>query len=111
MGSELLSYFNGDELAANVWQGKYAQEGEETPDDMHRRMAREFARIEEKYKQTEYSQGLGYEEGKLGLSKYGTKRATLDEDKIYDVECVAIESYDRKKEQMGWQALEFYILG
>ncbi|VXB81616.1 conserved hypothetical protein [Enhydrobacter sp. AX1] len=35
----------------------------------------------------------------------------LDEDKIYDVECVAIESYDRKKEQMGWQALEFYILG
>jgi hypothetical protein len=35
----------------------------------------------------------------------------LDEDKIYNVECVAIESYDRKKEQMGWQALEFYILG
>ena len=30
MGSEkLLHYFNGDELAANVWQGKYAQEGEE----------------------------------------------------------------------------------
>ena len=38
-------------------------------------------------------------------------RLNLDEDKIYDVECVAIESYDRKKEQMGWQALEFYILG
>ena len=35
----------------------------------------------------------------------------LVEDKIYDVECVAIESYDRKKEQMGWQALEFFILG
>ena len=48
MGSELLDYFNGDELAANVWQGKYAQEGEETPDDMHKRMAKEFARIEYK---------------------------------------------------------------
>ena len=49
MGSELLNYFNGDELAANVWQGKYAQEGEETPDDMHKRLAKEFARIEDNY--------------------------------------------------------------
>ena len=49
MGSELLDYFNGDELAANVWQGKYMQEGEITPDDMHKRLAKEFARVENKY--------------------------------------------------------------
>ena len=50
-----LEYFSEDELAANVFITKYAltdKEGnilEETPDDMHRRLAREFARIEAKY--------------------------------------------------------------
>lgn len=52
MNKELLDYFKGDELAANVWQSKYAQEGEVTPDDMHRRMSKEFARIENKYGKT-----------------------------------------------------------
>ena len=50
-----LQYFDGDELAANVFVTKYAltnKEGdilENTPDDMHRRLAKEFARIEQKY--------------------------------------------------------------
>jgi len=50
-----LEYFKGDELAANVWINKYAlkdSEGniyEETPDDMHHRIASEIARIEKKY--------------------------------------------------------------
>ena len=44
-----LEYFNGDELAASTWRSKYAAEGEQTPDDTHRRMAKEFARIEQKY--------------------------------------------------------------
>ena len=49
-----LSYFKGDELATDVWMNKYAlRKGndilEQTPDDMHRRLAREFARIESKY--------------------------------------------------------------
>lgn len=44
-----LEYFNGDELAATTWRNKYAAEGEENPDDTHRRMAKEFARIEQKY--------------------------------------------------------------
>ena len=50
-----LEYFNGDELATNVWVSKYAlkdTEGdlrEETPDDMHQRLASEFARIEKKF--------------------------------------------------------------
>jgi len=48
-------YFNGDELAAIVWVNKYALKDsqgniyEKTPDDMHRRIARELARIEKKY--------------------------------------------------------------
>lgn len=50
-----LEYFNGDQLAAEVWVNKYAlkdSEGniyEKTPDDMHRRIAKELARIENKY--------------------------------------------------------------
>ncbi len=40
-----LEYFNNNELAAAVWRSKYAQIDEETPDDMHRRMAKEFARV------------------------------------------------------------------
>lgn len=48
-------YFAGDELAANVWVNKYALKDsfgniyERTPDDMHRRIAAEVARIEQKY--------------------------------------------------------------
>ena len=50
-----MKYFNGDTLASNVFVTKYALQDndgnylEETPDDMHRRIASEFARIEEKY--------------------------------------------------------------
>ncbi len=48
-------YFNGDSLAAGVWLNKYAlkdSEGnlyEQTPEDMHRRIAREIHRVEKKY--------------------------------------------------------------
>ena len=48
-------YFGGDELAASVFATKYAlvsKNGsylEQTPDDMHKRIAAEFARIESKY--------------------------------------------------------------
>jgi len=50
-----LKYFEGDELAARVWTNKYALKDsfgnlyEKTPDDMHRRLAREIHRIELKY--------------------------------------------------------------
>ena len=52
---KLKNYFNGDELASNVWLTKYALKDksgkvlEQTPDDMHERLASEFARIEEKF--------------------------------------------------------------
>ena len=86
MGSELLNYFNGDELAANVWQGKYAQEGEETPDDMHKRLAKEFARIEEKYiDDMNMNCTFTVEEAYEKLSKYGVERKDLDEEDIYNL--------------------------
>ena len=50
-----LEYFDGDELATNVWTSKYCLKDkrgnflEKTPDDMHRRLAREFARVEKKF--------------------------------------------------------------
>jgi ribonucleoside-diphosphate reductase alpha chain len=50
-----LKYFKGDELAARVWVNKYALKDsqgkiyERTPDDMHRRLASEISRIENKY--------------------------------------------------------------
>ena len=53
---ESLKYFKGDDLAARVWLNKYAlkdSEGniyEKSPEDMHRRIAFEIARIESKYK-------------------------------------------------------------
>lgn len=50
-----LEYFGGDELAARVWVNKYAMKDsygniyEKSPDQMHRRIANEIARIEGKY--------------------------------------------------------------
>lgn len=53
-----LEYFKGDSLAADVWVNKYALKEtlngdtvyhELTPNDMHRRLARELNRIENKY--------------------------------------------------------------
>jgi len=50
-----LEYFNDDRLAAEVWVNKYALKDshgnyyERTPDDMHRRISKEFARVEAKY--------------------------------------------------------------
>ena len=53
--AQTLAYFEGDELAARVWVSKYALKDsagtlyEQTPTDMHRRLAREIARIESHY--------------------------------------------------------------
>ena len=63
-----LDYFQGDELATNVFMTKYCLKDREgnfqelTPRDMHKRLASEFARIE---------------------SKFGGPRA-LTEDRIFD---------------------------
>ena len=50
-----LNYFEGDELAARVWVNKYAMKDshgniyEQSPVDMHWRLANEIASIEQKY--------------------------------------------------------------
>ena len=50
-----LEYFLGDELAAKVWVNKYALKDafgniyEQSPTDMHHRLANEIARVEKKY--------------------------------------------------------------
>lgn len=82
---ETLKYFNGDDLATNTWIKKYAlcdKEGrylELTPDDMHHRMAKYFAKIEEKYQyQTNY-------DNSLKLSHYGYSRQPLSEERIYNL--------------------------
>lgn len=46
---ELLDYFGGNDLAASTWLNKYATDGDKTPDNMHKRMAKELYKIEEKY--------------------------------------------------------------
>ena len=84
-----LDYFNGDELAATTWIKKYAvfftdENGntaylEKTPDDMHIRMASQFARIEEKYRKI--NEGKTFE----NLSKYGKDRKTLTFDGVYNL--------------------------
>lgn len=50
-----MEYFKGDDLAARVWVNKYALKDSEgniyelTPNDMHRRIAKEIARVEKRY--------------------------------------------------------------
>ncbi|MFA5153704.1 MAG: adenosylcobalamin-dependent ribonucleoside-diphosphate reductase, partial [Clostridia bacterium] len=50
-----LEYFNGDTMASDVWISKYALQDKEgnykelTPTDTHKRLAKEFARIEKNY--------------------------------------------------------------
>ena len=77
-------YFQGDELAATTWLRKYALrdgEGElveRTPADMHRRMAKEFARVEASHAPVPAKK-------KALLSPYGQQRGPLDEARIFDL--------------------------
>lgn len=80
-----LKYFEGDELAASTWIKKYCLSDDDgnyfelTPDDMHRRMAKEFARIEESY-----DLRMNHD-NKLKLSPYGYNRIPLDEESIFEM--------------------------
>ncbi|MDG4945893.1 adenosylcobalamin-dependent ribonucleoside-diphosphate reductase [Weeksellaceae bacterium KMM 9713] len=75
-----LKYFNGDEMAATTWMKKYAVKNEDglyeetTPEDMHHRMAREFAKIEDKF---------GNDTSHENLSEYGKTRTNLTEEDIF----------------------------
>jgi ribonucleoside-diphosphate reductase alpha chain len=80
MANKLLEYFKGDELASNVFKSKYAQEEDLTPDDMHKRMAKEFAKIEYKYQGS-----IKENKNNDKLSNYGKKREYLTEQSIYEL--------------------------
>lgn len=83
--AKCMIYFDGDELAASTWINKYAMKDkrgkflELTPDDMHHRMAKQFARKEKEYQSTSHLNG-----NFKFLSKYGQTRVFLDERKIFD---------------------------
>ena len=85
MTEELLNYFNGDELAASTWLNKYAKRDEhgntveQTPTDMHKRMAKEFARIEKQYDDN----ALPFDQEKF--SKHYYKRKPLTEKRIFEL--------------------------
>ena len=74
-----LEYFKGDELAASTWRNKYAADGEQTPDDTHRRLAKEFARVENNYDWDMPNHKA------MKLSNYGYQRPNLDEEAIYEL--------------------------
>ena len=83
---ESLKYFEGDELAATTWMNKYAMKDkdgayvETSPDAMHKRMAKQFARMEEKHGS---SADLGAKTALL--SDYGQQRHPMTEDEIYNL--------------------------
>lgn len=86
MKNKLLEYFKEDELASNVFKSKYAQEGDITPDDMHKRLAKEFARIEKKYAKSDFIVFGDKNFNPDSLSEYGRTRVdTLDEETIYNL--------------------------
>lgn len=78
-----IAYFGGDELAATTWLNKYAMRAadgtflERSPEEMHHRMATEFARIEKKYGKAAPQEDL--------LSNYGKERKPLDEQRIFQL--------------------------
>ena len=80
--NNLVDYFKGDTLAAQVWLDKYALKDEEgfpieyTPKDMHLRMANEFAKAEANLP------GIGLFDKKK-LSPHGQKRFSLQRDSEY----------------------------
>ena len=76
---EALNYFNGDELAASTWRNKYAAPNEVTPEDTHKRLAKEFFRIEEKFRWKKDP------DSNLKLSNYGYSRGQLTEEKIFNL--------------------------
>lgn len=82
-----LKYFSGDSLAVNVWNDKYKYGNgtpyeERTPDDMHLRMAKEFARIDAVYQIDELKKVV---DGDLNLSEYGKTRKDLTVKEIYSL--------------------------
>ena len=82
-----FDYFK-DEIAANVWVSKYAMKDSDnnyyelTPDDMHKRLAVEFGKVENNYKNKEISEELYNNLSEEGKKYY---KNGLSENKIFDL--------------------------
>lgn len=79
-----MEYFSGDAMAADAWRGKYALETEESPDAMHWRMAKEFARVE--YDRVIYLRNGKYNVPMEHLSGYGEDSLLLNTEELPDEE-------------------------
>lgn len=82
-----LDYFNENQLASNVWDQKYAitdlegNQEEDTPDEMHMRMAKRFASVSDEYLQQTFNA-----EQVSKLSEYGKKRNNLSSsERVYNL--------------------------
>ncbi len=88
MSDKVTEYFNGSFLPSDVWKEKYqlttidGEPKEETPEDMHKRMAEHFGRIEESYRSERTSVLKNKPEL---LSEYGRSRDELYEDKVFEL--------------------------
>lgn len=87
MTDKLIDYFDGDELATSTWLNKYAKRDadgnviERTPDDMHHRLAREFARIEHQYDERHDAR----QQNTPGFSNHYANRKRLDEKRVFEL--------------------------
>ena len=72
MRNKVLDYFNQDNLATDVFISKYSLNKQEVPDEMHERLAEDFARIEEKYHDIYLTKDI------KALSDYGQRRFKTD---------------------------------
>lgn len=85
MTENLYNYFSGDEFAASTWENKYAKRDkdnnliEQTPNDMHHRLAKEFARIESNYPKNEKAVN------NTCCSSYYRTRKPLNEERIFNL--------------------------
>jgi ribonucleoside-diphosphate reductase alpha chain len=89
MNEKLKEYFKNDEIAMSVWLSKYClkdKQGnplEETPDDMHHRMATEFARVEEEWKLKKIKE-KGVTDESWDLSDYGFHLEKLRDNQTFE---------------------------
>jgi len=87
---ELLEYFRGDLLACNVWLDKYCLKDkkgnhlENTPDDMHKRLAKEFGRIESDYVKKELA-FVPDSLSEFGLHLYTKRRLQTSEQIVEEI--------------------------
>ena len=100
-----IDYFAGDELAAHVFLTKYALtdvEGnlfEETPDDMHLRLAREFSRIESLYPNPMSQEEIYQLFQNFGIGVNSSKTKT----EYVAIVCVVSLSKRQRKSAFAWR--------